>query len=439
VKRLRSRRTFLKQTMLSGMGFSIASCNYLQRGASPNEKLNIGIIGAGGKGKSDAKNAAKDGDNVVAICDVDLQRGAQTFKRFPKARIYTDYRVMLENEKLDAVTISTPDHHHYAATLTAMQLGLHVYCQKPLTHSPWEARQLLEASRRYKVATCMGNQGTAHDGLREAAEVVQSGAIGKVREAHVWTNRPVWPQGIARPSESQEVPATLHWDLWLGPAPERPYHKSYCPFTWRGWWDFGTGALGDMACHTANLTFLALKLGAPVAVEAETSGVNAESPPVASKICFEFPARGDLPPVKLFWYDGGNMPPTGVLGDIELPKTGSYLVGDKGILYSPDDYGKKYFLLPEEKFADFKLPPQTFPRSPGHTEEWLRACKGGLPALSNFEYAAPFTEAILLGNVALRCGRRIEWDSDNIKVTNFDEANQYVRRSYRKGWDVALT
>lgn len=434
-----NRRTFLKQSALAGTGLALAGCQQLQTNGSPNEKLDIGIIGAGGKGGGEAKNAS--GENVVALCDVDFVRAAATIKRFPRARIYTDYRVMLEKEKLDAVTVSTPDHHHFAASMIAMQLGKHVYCQKPLTHSLWEARQMLLTSRQYKVATQMGNQGTANEALRSAAELVRAGGIGAVSEVHTWTNRPIWPQGMGRPDGSKDVPATLSWDLWLGPAPKRPYHDGYCPFAWRGWWDFGTGALGDMACHVVNLPFLALELTAPTSVSAESSGVNEETAPLSSKIVYQFPAHGDRAPVTLYWYDGNNLPSKSILGsDVELTNNGSILVGDKGTLYSPGAYGSEFFLLPEDRFKDYKPPLQTLPRTPGgekgHMGEWISACKGGRPAMSNFEYSVPLTEAILAGNLALRSGQPIEWDSEKLEVTNHADANRFVRREYRDGWTV---
>ena len=432
-----TRREFLRKTSVAGLGLTVAGCNLLEVGPVARNPLRIGVIGAGGRGEADAAGAASEGDTIVAICDVDRKRAGATLERFPDARVYEDYRVMLERERLDAVTVSTPDHHHYPATLLAMQAGLHVYCQKPLTHNVWEARQLLKAARRHRVATCMGIQGIAHDKLREAAEVVQSGAIGDVREAHVWTDRPIWPQGLHHPTESVPIPDTLNWDLWLGPAAPRAYHPSYLPFHWRGWWEYGTGALGDMANHTANLAFLALKLQAPVSVEAESDGGTDASAPIRSRICFEFPPRGNMPAVKLLWYDGGHRPPAEILEGLPLAKSGSYLVGDKGVLYSSNSYGASYTLLPVERYAGSQPPRPEYPRSPGHYKEWLDACRGGPRPLASFEYSAPFTETILLGNVALRTGERIEWDAREGRVTNVDAANAFVRREYRKGWDVS--
>jgi predicted dehydrogenase len=317
-----------------------------------------------------------------------------------------------------------------------MRRGKHVYCEKPLTYSVHEARLMRETAAEYKVATQMGNQGTESEGLRRGVDIVQAGALGAVREVHVWTNRPVWPQGIDRPTETPPVPAHLHWDLWLGPAPERPYHPAYLPFNWRGWLDFGTGALGDMGCHTANLPFMALKLGLPQSVEAESSGINQETFPKWSIIRHEFPARGDLPPVKLTWYDGGQKPPPELLMGQDMPDGGCLLVGDQGTLYSPGDYGSSFALLPEDRFADYQAPDPTLPRSPGHHQEWIRACKGGEPAMSNFDYAAPLTEMLLLGVVALRVGEKISWDAEQMKAINCPQADRYIRREYRQGWEL---
>ncbi|HSW46198.1 MAG TPA: Gfo/Idh/MocA family oxidoreductase [Phycisphaerae bacterium] len=452
----KTRREFLKKTLYAGAGIWVvgnAGCEAFQmtprpRRISPNEKMNVAGIGAGGKGSSDIADASK-GNNIVAIAEVDFGNdGAKkTFEKFPDAGKYKDFRVMLDkmDKQIDAVTVSTPDHQHYVATIKAMKMGKHVYTQKPLTHDVWEARMLTEAACKYPVVTQMGNQGTAEDGLREAVEVVQSGAIGPVREVHVWTNRPVWPQGISRPKDTAPVPATLDWDLWLGTAPWRPYHpKAYNPFVWRGWWDFGTGALGDMACHTANMAFMALKLGYPTSIESECAkDLNDETFPTWSIVRYEFPARGTMPPLKWTWYDGGNNKPAKAVEAIkalvpgkDIPGSGSILVGDAGTLFSPNDYGAKYQLLPEEKFKDVKKPTPWLPRAGGkHCEEWLNACKGQGKTMSNFGYAGLLTETVVLGCVALKVGKKILWDGPNMKVTNCPEANKYIRREYRKGWD----
>jgi predicted dehydrogenase len=333
-----------------------------------------------------------------------------------------------------------------------MKMGKHVYCQKPLTHSVFEARQMREIAAKHKVATQMGNQGTAASGLRRAVEVIQSGAIGPVREVHVWTNRPVWPQApniVARPTETSPPPAHVHWDLFLGPAPERPYSAVYHPFKWRGWWDFGTGALGDMACHTANMAFMALKLGYPTSVVAESGELNPETFPAWATINFSFPARGDMPPVKFVWYEGSkdggktkNLPAPELSHGLKVSDSGSLLVGDKGTLFSPNDYGADFKLLLEKDFEGYKDPPQTLPRHEnGNTDdnmkrEWVAAAKGGPPAMSNFDYAGLLTESILLGNVAMRVGKKIDWDGPGMKVTNCPEAAQYIQNEYRKGWSL---
>src|SRR5690606_4455579 len=282
----------------------------------------------------------------------------------------------------------------------------------------------------------MGNQGTANKGLRRAAEIVQAGGIGEVREVHVWTNRPIWDQGMKRPEEKHEIPKGLDWDLWLGPAAERPYNNAYLPFSWRGWWDFGTGALGDMACHTMNLPFFALKLGYPTRVESVTTPFNRDSFPMASHIKFEFPARDDMPALTLHWYDGGLKPFSDLLYGANVANSGSLLVGSKGRLYSPGDYGDTVRLLPEKDFEGYEGPSESIPRSPGHYREWLDAIRGGPKAMSNFDYAALLTESILLGNVAMAVGGPIEYDGPNMKVTNNKKANDYLHTEYRKGWTL---
>jgi predicted dehydrogenase len=438
VKRPTSRRNFLKQTTLAGAGFWVAarSTGYTAE-TSPNEKLNIGVIGCGGKGLSDMQSVTS--ENIVALCDVDEKQAAQARKEQPQAKFYYDFRELLEKEKtLDAVIVATPDHMHAPASVMAMKLGKHVYTQKPLVHSVYEARVMREVAAQKKVATQMGNQGTAEGGLRRAAEVIQAGAIGDVKEVHVWSNRPIWPQGMDRPSGSKPAPDSLKWDLWLGVAPERPYNDGYCPFVWRGWLDFGTGALGDMACHTVNMPFMALKLREvyPTSVEAKCSGINKEAYPKWSEIKFEFPARGTMPPVNLFWYDGSRKPAAEVTGDMKVPGSGCMLVGTKGKLFSPDDYGSSFKLFPEEDFKDFKGPAESIPRSPGHYQEWLRAAKGGPAAMSNFDYSSRLTEVILLGNISLRVGKKIEWDGPNMKSTNCPEATQLAKREYRKGYTL---
>lgn len=436
-----SRRAFLKQSALLGAGFWLSGSTTLAKSKSANEKLNIGIIGAGGQGGGNLNRIAALGENIVALCDLDEERAKKSFEKFTKAEKFHDFRQMLEKRKdIDAVVVSTPDHQHAMAGVMAMKMGKHLYCEKPLTHDVYEARVMRETARNYKVATQMGNGGTASNGFREGVEIIRSGALGPIHEVHVWSNRPIWPQGIDRPKNTTPVPATLSWDLWLGTAPARDYNPAYVPFAWRGWWDFGTGALGDMACHTVNLPFMGLELGYPTSIEAETSGTNGDSYPKWSMIHFQFPARGSLAAVKLTWYDGGKKPAAEILDKYlkghKIDNSGCLLIGEKGAMYSRGDNGGDHLLLPQEQYSGYKPPTPTLPRSPGHHKEWILACKGGKPAMSNFDYAALLTETILLGNLAMRVGKKVEWDGDNMKSTNCPEAEQYVRREYRKGWSL---
>lgn len=447
-----TRRDFLLSTAAAAAAASLGACAADDRRPSPNDRLRIAQIGCGGKGFTDMQACASRHD-VVALCDVDENIAGNARAEVPKAKFYVDYRDLFDREKLDAVVVSTPDHSHALPALIAMQLGYHVFVQKPLVHTVEEARALLAAARRSGVITSMGNQGTSFDGFRDAAEAVRSGAIGKVREVHVWTNRPGgwWPQGLARPAHVDAVPVTFRWDLWLGPAPFRPYAGArkdqgfggYHPFAWRGFWDFGTGALGDMACHVANLPFFALELGAPQWVEASAEGQNDETAPKQATIRFGFPARGDRPAVVLTWYDGGRLPPNELLpdpaqrqGQRAVKEGGFLLIGDQGKLYSPTDYGEQFGLYPLEKFHGWKPPARTLPRSPGHHDEWLQGILAGRQPLANFEYAAPLTEAMLLGNVAIRAGKRIEWDAANMRVSNAPDAERFLRKQYRRGFEL---
>ena len=427
----------------------------------PSEKLNIAAVGIGGVGrnnlikltggKTEFVNGEEqivsfgDEENIVALCDVDEGYAGPIFELCPRAKKYRDYRRMLEKQKdIDAVLIATPDHTHAVIAMAAMQLGKHVYVQKPITHSVYEARVLTEAARKYKVATQMGNQGHSGEGVRLICEWIWDGAIGPVREVHAWTNRPVWPQGIDRPTDTPPVPAALAWDLWLGPAPYRPYHPAYTPFKWRGWWDFGCGALGDMACHVLDPVFWALKMRYPISVEACATKVNDETFPLASIVRYEFPARDGMPPVKLNWYDGGMKParPEELepARPLEQAESNVLFIGDKGILRC-GEYGDSPRLIPETKMREYKRPPKTIPRIPGgsdgHEKNWVQACKTGVPACSNFDYAGPFTETVVMGNLAIRyLGKRLDWDGENMKVTNVPEANEYVHRQYREGWSL---
>ena len=452
-----SRRGFVK-TAATVAAFTIVPRHVLggPRQVPPSEKLNIAGIGVGGQGAGDIQNVSS--ENIVALCDVDRRQAAETFKKFPNAKQYTDFRVMLEKEdkNIDAVVVATPDHVHAVATMMAIKMGKHVYCEKPLTYSMHEAREIAKAARAAKVATQMGNQGHSGEGIRLICEWIWDGAIGPVREVHVWTTHAVWPQGMQRPKETPPVPETLDWDLWLGPAPQRPYHPAYVPARWRGWWDFGTGGLGDMGCHNLDAAFWALKLGQPTSVEASCSifvptitwdkPFNTESYPQASIVRYEFPERQGMPPLELTWYDGGLMPrrpkelePGRRLGD---KLGGAIFIGDKGTLVS-DSYANSPRLIPETRMKEYKRPDKSIPRSVGHHKEWIEACKGGKPAGSNFDYAGPLTEMILLGNIAVRMslktqekGLRLAYDGPNMKITNLPEANEYMQRKYREGWTL---
>ncbi|HUJ20182.1 MAG TPA: Gfo/Idh/MocA family oxidoreductase [Bryobacteraceae bacterium] len=464
---------------------------------SPNEKLNIASIGAGGKAASDIAGCAS--ENIVALCDVDEKQAARKFAEYDKVPKYKDFRKMLDEQgnTIDAVIVTIPDFMHATAAMWAMERGKHVYVQKPLTRTVWEARQLMEAANKYKVATQMGNQGYSNEGSRQAAEMIWAGEIGNVTEVHAWTDRPIWPQGLTKIPPSEAIPDTLDWDLWLGAAEKRPYtsggpdYKSqigghfYQPFNWRGFYDFGCGALGDMACHILGAPNLALRLGSPTAVECiHKEGASDFMFPAKSVIRYEFPARGTMPPVKLFWYDGlketpkipgvpegellgdlprrpfvpqaGGPPPgprpfTGFIGRVfnweafekerndpdavAPPPDGSLFIGDKGMI-TTGTYGEQTRLIPVEKMRDYRFPQPLLTRSPGHYRDWIRACKGGDPACSNFNVASPFVEWMLLGVIALRVEGRLEWDAAKMRFANNSEANEYLKPAFRKGWSL---
>jgi predicted dehydrogenase len=414
---------------------------------SPNNKLNIAGIGFGGQGAWDLGEVKS--QNIVALCDVDWGYAAKIFDEYPKAKRYKDYRKMLETEKsIDAVVIATPDHNHAHISIAAMKAGKHVYCEKPLTRTVREARVVAQTARETKVATQMGNQGMAFEGNRQINEWLWAGAIGPVHEVHVWSDRPThrgklplwWAQGIERPTDTPPVPEGLDWDLWLGPAPLRPYHPAYAPFRWRGWWDFGSGGIGDMGIHNLAPVFSALKLGAPTSVQASSSAVFKETVPLACSVHYQFPARGDMPPVKLHWYDGGILPerPAELAQNQPLdPEDGIIFVGEKGKMLVTGWGGEHPRLLPESLDKNYQRPPKTLPRSIGHHKEWLEACKGGPAPRSNFGFAGPLTEAVLLGSVCVRNGGdQLDWDSENLKITNDPDANQFLHYEYRKGWNL---
>ena len=452
-----NRRSFLYGASVAGFGIFANGRHGWAGGVGPNEVLNFACIGVGGKGKSDTQHVAHFG-KIVAVCDIDDKRAGENFEKFKEARRYTDYRKLLDEmgSKIDAVVVSAPDHHHAPAAVTAMRMGKHVYCQKPLTHSVWEARLMRETAREKGVCTQMGNQGTADPGFRRGAEVIRAGAIGDVREVHVWTNRPFkyWKQApdiVARPTETPGIPNNVHWFEFLGPAPDRPYHPVYHPHNWRGWWDFGTGSLGDMACHTANLAFMALKLGLPIRVSAESGEINSETYPAWATITYEFPARGNLPPVKLIWHEGArngkrNLPSADLFpAGFQPSDSGSLFLGSKGRSIRPATTVRSRCSCPETSSRSSKIPSRPCRGSregrngdQNHKQEWVEAIRAGKPshALSNFEYASTLTESMLLGNVAVRSGEAIDYDPATGHITNSSTASQYLKPYFRKGWEI---
>ncbi len=432
-----NRRQFLKRSALAGAGLWAAGACAIAQNRSPNEKLNIGIIGVHSRGA--ANMAAVASENIAALCDVNDDFLAEAAKKHPQAKTYVDWRKLLDQKDIDAVIVSTTEHTHALASVMAMKRGKHVFCEKPLAHSVYEARVMRETSKKTKVATQMGTQIHASDTYRRVVELVQSGAIGPVREVHVWLGanfkNPPKPTDMSQPdvpADRPPVPPYLDWNLWLGPAPERPYHPTYVPGHWRSWWAFGNGTLGDFFCHYCDLAFWALKLRYPTSVEAE-GPVHPESAARWTIARLEFPARETLPPVSLTWYNGGGYP--ALVNDRRVPEWGNAVlfVGSEGMLIA--DYGQ-HKLLPEAKYADFKRPDPTIPDSIGHHREWLSACKTGGPTTCNFEYSGPLTEAALLCNVALRSGKKIQWDAAALSAVDCPEAAQYLRREYRQGWTL---
>jgi predicted dehydrogenase len=443
----------------------IAAPNILAE-ASPNSKLNIAGIGVGGRGAAHVQSSLA--ENLVAVCDVvdgalsgSLAQAERHYKDHgsgkPLPKRFSDYREMFDkmHGQIDAVFVATPDHHHAPASMMAMKLGKHVYCEKPLTHSIHEARQLTLAARQYKLATQLGNNGREGEGWRRLCEWIWAGAIGNVQEAHIWTDRagipkrPWWPQGGTRPAGSEPVPAGLSWDAWLGPAPERPYLGTYKegkfkgkpvyqPFVWRGWRDFGTGALGDIGCHAMSGLFSALKIeyAESVGLVKDSGDATAEMFPSSSIIRWDISARAGMPACKIFWYDGGYYPPREVCElapNQEYPDNGAIIIGDKGKMTGEPR------LMPAEKMKDFKPPQPSIPRcASNHFAEWVTACKGGRPGFSNFDHGGPLTEMVLLGNLAIRAGvgKKVQWDGPNMKSVNLPDLNRFVQREYRKGWSL---
>ena len=440
-----SRRAFVGGVAAAGLGFHIVPRHVLggTRHVAPSDTLSVACIGVGGMGRNDVRGVSP--ESVYALCDVDANAAAEAAASYAAAKRYTDFREMLDKEaaNIDAVTVSTPDHTHAVAAMMALKLGKHVYCQKPLARTLWEVRELMTAAQTARVATQMGNQGHAQEGTRQIREWVEAGAIGTVREVHYWTNRPIWPQGMERPTEVHHVPPHLDWDLWLGPAANRPYHPAYAPFRWRGWWDFGTGALGDIACHAMDAAFWALELGFPTRVEPDTTERFTETAPKTSMLVYHFPARGSRPPVRVVWRDGGLIPPR---PEIVPPGADWPPYNDGGQLWSGDDgfliagmYGQNPRLLDPARDREIQAnpPAQKYPRINGVYEEWISACKGGPPAGSSFAgHAGPLTEMVLLGNLAVRTGKVLELDSASGRVTNTTVPEEYVKPDYRQGWSL---
>ncbi|MDD4870584.1 MAG: Gfo/Idh/MocA family oxidoreductase [Kiritimatiellae bacterium] len=463
-----SRRQFIGASVAVTTAFTIIPRQVLggPKFVAPSEKVNIAIIGAGGQGRSNVKNLLNESDaQIIAVCDVadttDLSPfyykgfgGRKTIKAIVeenyskktpnyKCAEYENFRVMLEKEKsIDAILCATPDHAHAVVSITAMKMGKHVYCEKPLTHNVWEARQVAKVARETGVATQMGNQGHSGEGIRQTCEWIWDGAIGAVREVHAWSDVGQWVKTPGRPKETPPVPEGFNWDMWLGPRESRPYHPSYAPYNWRGWWAFGTGAIGDMACHNMDPAVMALKLESPISVEATSTGVDSEVTSFGGLYNYRFGPRGDMPALKLTWYDGGLRPPTPEGLDVNDPKqrlgeggNGILFIGDKGLITCGGWAGMPR-LLPLSLHKDYKRPEKTLPRSKGHHADWLAACKGGTPASGNFEYSARLTELVLLGNVAMRSRKKLLWDGPNMKATNVPDADQYLKEQYRKGWEI---
>lgn len=440
-KHTMKRREFLATTAATMAGITIVPRSVLSGAETPppSERLNIAGIGVGGQGGGVLKDMA--GENIVALCDVDWTKAAGTFGRFERAKQYKDYRVLLDQQKdIDAVMIATPDHMHAPITVAALKAGKHVYVEKPMAHTIEEARVMAELGEKTGLVTQMGNNGHAGEGLRLTREWIQAGAIGKVTEIHCWSDRPghFWRQGLDRSAETPPVPEALDWDLWLGAASQRPYHPAYHPFAWRGWIDFGTGALGDMAIHNMDPAFYALDLGAPVATEAVTAPPKPESWPEWNIITYEFATRGEQPAVKILWYDGGKMPPrprdmdSGTLSD-----NGIYFVGEKGTMVCGGWSGSPT-LYPQSRREEFPRPERTIPRSSGHRSEWIQACKDGQPedAQAGFAYSGPFTESLLVGNLAVLLQKRIEWNAQEMVASNAPEAEPLIRKKYRAGFGI---
>jgi len=432
MSRRSNRREFVKEAALAGIGFFVVDRS-ARAGNSPNEKLNIAAVGVAGQGGGDMMAVAS--QNIVALCDVNDRHLAAAAKSFPKAKTYNDYRKIFDQKGIDAVVCGTTEHTHAPISLMAIEHGKHVYCEKPIGHTVYESRALQEAYKKSKVATQMGTQIHATDNYRRVVELVQSGAIGTVREAHGWCDRV--PLGSRqRPTDEHPVPPYLHWDLWIGPAPMRPYHPEYFKggcLWWDKWWDFGNGTIGGMATHILDLATWALDLQFPTSVEADSNPKRGypEVYPEWLTVRWEFPAHGKQGPVTMFWHDGGKKPPSPEGVDLKQWGIGVLFVGDKGMILA--DYGRR-MLLPKDKFKDFQPPKPWIPASIGHHQEWVRACKTGEPTLCNFDYSGRLNENLVLGTVACRVGEKLQWDAKNLRATNCPAADKFIRKEYRGGW-----
>ncbi len=425
-----TRRHLLGGTALAGASYWLGGSPARARAVSPNDKLNVAVIGVGGRGGANLKGVS--GENVVALCDVDDQRAGGAYKRFPKAKKYYDFRRMLDEmeKQIDAVVISTPDHTHFHPAMMAMQMGKHCYCEKPMAHAVAEARAMTQLAAEKNVATQLGVQRHVLDNVHRVVELIQSGAIGQIRECHSWVGG---DRGMpAIPSEFPPVPSHLRWDLWLGPAAERPYSPEYVPYKWRFWWDFGTGETGNWGCHILDIPFWALRLGHPSHVQASGPPAHALTTPKSMNVRFEFPARGDLPPVALHWYHAKNGPPVLRERGLAGMSGNNLFIGSEGMLLC--DFGKRK-LLPESKFRDFVPPERSIPDSPGFHREWIAACKGGPPATCDFRYTGPMAETVLLGNMAYRSGEAFAWDAAAMRPTgNRVDIDRFIRPAHREGW-----
>jgi predicted dehydrogenase len=424
-----SRREFLRGASLVAAGLWFGACGAFGKNRSPNDKLNIGIIGTANRAAANITGVSD--QNIVALCDIDDNYLAAAAQRFPGAKTYNDFRRLLGQKNIDAVVISTPDHTHAVATVAALKSGRHVYCEKPLAHSVSEARLVSRVAAECKLATQMGTQIHAGTNYRRVVELVRSGAIGPVSECHVWCDKS-WSGG-ERPTGTLQPPPRVHWDLWLGPAPERPYHPDYLPKEWRRWWDFGNGTLGDMGCHYLDLAHWALRLKHPLTIEAEGPAVHPETTPAWLVVHYEYPSENGVAPLRVTWHDGGKRPRLVREGKVPNWRNGVLFIGERGMLLADYDRHK---LLPEAEFSGFVPPTPFIADSSGHYNEWLTACKTGCATTCNFDYAGSLSEAVLLGNVAFRAGTKLEWDAAELQAKNCREAMKFVQPFSRKGWAV---